>query len=57
MFEFRTIDKLLNGKKPPEDIRVIDKLKESKVLISKILKLKILIMSKMNIKLKFLLTV
>jgi len=34
MFEFSTSDKLLNGKKPPEDIRVMDKLKESKVRIS-----------------------
>ena len=34
MFEFSTSDKLLNGKNPPEDIRDIDKLKESKVRIS-----------------------
>ena len=34
MFVFKTISKLLNGKKPPEDIIVIDKLRESKDLIS-----------------------
>tara|TARA_B100000287_G_C20494000_1_gene726243 strand:- start:102 stop:242 length:141 start_codon:yes stop_codon:yes gene_type:complete len=37
---FKIKDKLLNGKKPPEEIRVIDKLKESKVLKLNIFKIK-----------------
>ncbi len=37
--EFRTTERLLNGKKPPEEINVIDKLNESKVRKSKIFKI------------------
>ena len=36
--EFKTIERLLKGKKPPEEISVIDKLKESKSLKLKIFK-------------------
>ena len=38
MLEFNTNERLLNGKKPPEEINVIDKLNESKVRKSKIFK-------------------
>ena len=36
--EFKTTERLLKGKKPPEEINVIDKLKESKSLKLKIFK-------------------
>ena len=32
ILEFKITERLLNGKKPPDEISVIDKLKESKVL-------------------------
>ena len=38
IFEFKISERLLNGKKPPDEISVIDKLKESKVLKSQIFK-------------------
>ena len=38
MFVFTMVDKLLIGKKPPDDINVIAKLNESKNLKSKIFK-------------------
>jgi len=36
--EFKTMERLLKGKNPPEEINVIDKLKESKSLKLKIFK-------------------
>ena len=39
-FEFRTNERLLKGKNPPDEINVIDKLKESRVLNPKIFKIK-----------------
>ena len=39
MLEFNTTERLLNGRKPPEEINVIDKLKESKVRKSNIFKI------------------
>ena len=40
MFVFTMVDKLLTGKKPPDEINVIAKLNESKSLKSKIFKIK-----------------
>ena len=40
IFELITKERLLNGRKPPDEIKVIDKLKESKVLKSNIFKIK-----------------
>ena len=38
VLEFKTMERLLKGKNPPEEINVIDKLKESKSLKLKIFK-------------------
>ena len=40
IFELITKERLLNGRKPPDEIKVIDKLKESKVLKLNIFKIK-----------------
>ena len=39
MFVFTILDKLFTGKKPPDEINVIDRLNESKILKSRIFKM------------------